>query len=79
MLQKLECSLKLKIKHILAACGHCICKQQTIALYFEFENEVKFYILGPGNTGLGKYMLTHLSFLKGQMHTHVFPYTNNFT
>ena len=41
-------SLKLKIKHndwLLADNVDNVCKQPVIVLYFEFENELKFYNL----------------------------------
>ena len=43
---KIEYSLKLKIRRndwLLA--DTCVCKQPIIVLYFEFENELKFYNL----------------------------------
>ena len=30
----------------------CVCKQPIIALYFEFENELKFYNLEAGRSGV---------------------------
>ena len=42
---KLEYSLKLKIKRKDWLSRPCVRKQQIVALYFEFENELKFYSL----------------------------------
>ena len=42
---KLEFILKLKKKHNDFCLQTRVCKQPIIALYFEFENELKFYSL----------------------------------
>ena len=62
---KLECSLKLKIKRndwLLAdTCPQArVRKQSIIALYFEFENELKFYNLGAWKEHFKQFWISFL-------------------